>query len=43
MISNLDAAVIDEALQAVPYASFLASILSQQDHPWLVKAALEGH
>ncbi len=42
MLSNLDAAVIIEALRAVPYASFLASILSQQDHPSLVKSALEA-
>ncbi|OAA60498.1 Hect domain containing protein [Niveomyces insectorum RCEF 264] len=42
MLSNLDTDIIREALKAVPYASFLASILSQQDHPSLVKFALEA-
>jgi len=42
MLSHLDTGIIIEALKAVPYASFLASILSQQDHPLLVKAALSA-
>src|SRR3569833_112127 len=42
MLSNLDSDIIAEALRAVPYASFLASILSQQDHPSLVKCALDA-
>jgi E3 ubiquitin-protein ligase TRIP12 len=32
MLSNLDKEILMEALQALPYASFLAAILSQQDH-----------
>ncbi|KAL1853332.1 Ubiquitin fusion degradation protein 4 [Paecilomyces lecythidis] len=41
MLQNLDAAVIEEALRTVPYASFLAAILSQKDHPSLVSLALQ--
>ena len=32
MLSNLDKDILMEALRSVPYASFLAAILSQQDH-----------
>lgn len=42
MLSNLDVDILIEALKAVPYASFLASILSQQDHPSLVMYALQA-
>ncbi|KKY13545.1 putative thyroid hormone receptor interactor 12 [Diplodia seriata] len=42
MLSNLDADILKEALRAVPYASYLASILSQQDHPSLVTFALQA-
>lgn len=42
MFSNLDASILIEALRTVPYASFLASILSQQDHPSLVTSALKA-
>lgn len=42
MLSNLDRDIILEALKEVPYASFLASILSQQDHPSLVGLALQA-
>ncbi|KAH8903076.1 hypothetical protein BR93DRAFT_987001 [Coniochaeta sp. PMI_546] len=42
MLSNLDVDILVEALKAVPYASFLASILSQQDHPSLVMYALQA-
>ena len=42
MLSNFDRDIILEALKAVPYASFLASILSQQDHPSLVISALQA-
>ncbi|KAI9781753.1 MAG: Ubiquitin fusion degradation protein 4 [Geoglossum umbratile] len=42
MISNLDTDILEAALRTVPYASFLASILSQQDHPTLVTAALQA-
>ncbi len=42
MLSNFDRDIILEALRAVPYASFLASILSQQDHPSLVSSALQA-
>jgi E3 ubiquitin-protein ligase TRIP12 len=42
MLSNLDQHVLAEALAPVPYASFLASILSQQDHPSLVILGLQA-
>ncbi|PQE21443.1 HECT-domain-containing protein [Rutstroemia sp. NJR-2017a BBW] len=42
MLSNLDKDILMEALRAVPYASFLAAILSQQDHPSLVNYALQA-
>ncbi|KAL9101885.1 MAG: hypothetical protein Q9163_002906 [Psora crenata] len=42
MLSNLDVKILDAALPTVPYASFLASILSQQDHPSLVTSALKA-
>lgn len=42
MLSNLDSSILEDALRSVPYASFLASILSQQDHPSLVLAALQA-
>jgi E3 ubiquitin-protein ligase TRIP12 len=42
MLSNLDTEVIQEALRPVPYASFLASILSQEDHHSLVLLALQA-
>ncbi|KAL5911382.1 Ubiquitin fusion degradation protein 4 [Pyricularia oryzae] len=42
MLSNLDTEILTEALKVVPYASFLASILSQQDHPSLVMYALHA-
>lgn len=42
ILSNLETTVIEEALRPVPYASFLASILSQEDHPSLVMFALEA-
>ena len=42
MLSNLDTQVVEDALRPVPYASFLASILSQEDHPSLVMFALRA-
>lgn len=42
MISNLDTSILEHALRTVPYASYLASILSQQDHPALVVCALQA-
>lgn len=42
MLSNLDVGILEESLRTVPYASFLASILSQQDHPSLVASALKA-
>jgi E3 ubiquitin-protein ligase TRIP12 len=42
ILSNLDTSVVTEALRPVPYASFLASILSQEDHPSLVMFALQA-
>ena len=33
MLSNLDTSILEDALRTVPYASYLASILSHQDHP----------
>ncbi|KAL2819586.1 hypothetical protein BDW59DRAFT_151390 [Aspergillus cavernicola] len=40
MLQNLDVTLIEEALRSVHYASFLAAILSQKDHPSLVSSAL---
>lgn len=42
MLSNLDEGILAEALIPVPYASFLASILSQRDHPSLVMLGLQA-
>ncbi|PFH62024.1 hypothetical protein XA68_15460 [Ophiocordyceps unilateralis] len=42
MLSNLDEVILSEALTPVPYASFLASILSQRDHPSLVMLGLQA-
>ncbi|KAL9610178.1 MAG: hypothetical protein Q9167_005106 [Letrouitia subvulpina] len=42
MLSNLDTTILEDALLTVPYASYLASILSQQDHPTLVTFALQA-
>lgn len=42
MLSNLDTGILKDALRTVPYASYLASILSQEDHPSLVTAALKA-
>lgn len=42
MLSNFDESILGEALTPVPYASFLASILSQQDHPSLVMLGLQA-
>lgn len=42
MLSNLDTDILEEALRTVPYASYLASIFSQQDHPSLVTYALQA-
>jgi len=42
MLSNLDKPILLDALKPVSYASFLASILSQQDHPSLVMYALQA-
>ena len=42
MLSNLDTDILEEALRSVPYASFLASIFSQQDHFTLVTYALQA-
>ncbi|KAI1074188.1 hypothetical protein F5B20DRAFT_564491 [Whalleya microplaca] len=41
MLSNLDRDILVDALKSVPYASFLAAILSQQDHPSLVMSAIQ--
>ncbi|KAK4695182.1 E3 ubiquitin-protein ligase TRIP12, partial [Lecanoromycetidae sp. Uapishka_2] len=42
MLSNLDTLILEDALRTVPYASYLASILSQEDHPTLVMAGLKA-
>ncbi len=42
MLFNLKTDILMDALRPVPYASFLASILSQQDHPTLVTYALQA-
>src|SRR5690606_15275015 len=39
---NLDEGILIEALKSVPYASFLAAILSQQDHSSLVMLGLHA-
>ncbi|KAI1178387.1 HECT-domain-containing protein [Nemania sp. FL0916] len=41
MLSNLDKDILIDSLKSVPYASFLAAILSQQDHPSLVMYAVQ--
>lgn len=40
MLHILEPSLIEDALGTVPYASFLAAILSQKDHPSLVSLAL---
>ena len=42
MLSNVNPSILESALRAVPFASFLASILSQQDHSDLVLRALQA-
>jgi len=42
MLSNLDNSILIDALRTVPYASYLASILSQEDHPSLVTSGLKA-
>ncbi|KAK3058409.1 hypothetical protein LTS18_011360, partial [Coniosporium uncinatum] len=42
MLSNFDTAILEDSLRSVPYASFLAAILSQQDHSTLVTFALQA-
>jgi E3 ubiquitin-protein ligase TRIP12 len=42
MLSNIDVNILQEALNSVSYPSFLASILSQGDHPSLVSYALQA-
>ncbi|KAJ4306013.1 Ubiquitin fusion degradation protein 4 [Collariella sp. IMI 366227] len=42
MLSNLDEQILVDALKPVSYASFLASIISQQDHPSLVLFAIHA-
>ncbi|RDW85643.1 hypothetical protein BP5796_03968 [Coleophoma crateriformis] len=42
MLSNLNKDILMEALRSLPYASFLAAILSQKDHPSLVNYALQA-
>ncbi|SPQ23273.1 189bd293-327b-4769-834e-659ccf053fcb [Thermothielavioides terrestris] len=42
MLSNLDEQILVDALKPVSYASFLAAIISQQDHPSLVLSAIHA-
>lgn len=42
MLSNVDVDILEEALRNVSYSSFLAAILTQQDHPTLVTFALQA-
>ncbi|KAI1842044.1 hypothetical protein JX266_011799 [Neoarthrinium moseri] len=42
MLSNFDKDILVDALKSVPYASFLAAILSQRDHPSLVLSAIQA-
>lgn len=41
MLQDLDVSIIEDSLRAVPYASFLAAILSQKDHLSLVALSLQ--
>ena len=41
MLSNLEIPVLEDALRGVPYASHLASIMSQDENPMLVTFALQ--
>ncbi|KAK2734632.1 Ubiquitin fusion degradation protein 4 [Myotisia sp. PD_48] len=41
IFETLDAQIIEESLRPVPYASFLAAILSQKDHVSLVALSLQ--
>lgn len=42
MLSNFDTDILEQALRGVPYASHLASILTQQESPSLVTYALQA-
>ena len=42
MLSNIETSILENALRAVPFASYLAAMLSQQEHPSLVIAALQA-
>ena len=42
MLSNFDTDILEDSLQGVPYASHLASILTQQENPCLVTFALQA-
>ncbi|KAF1809810.1 hypothetical protein P152DRAFT_150684 [Eremomyces bilateralis CBS 781.70] len=42
MLSNLDTDILHDALRSVPYASFLASMLTQLDNPSLITYALQA-
>ncbi|KAK5124884.1 hypothetical protein LTR85_001074 [Meristemomyces frigidus] len=42
MLSNFDTEILEEALRGVPYASHLASILTQQENASLVTYALQA-
>ena len=42
MLSNLDVSMLEDALRSVQFASYLAAILSQEDHPSLVLPALQA-
>ncbi|KAI9712839.1 MAG: Ubiquitin fusion degradation protein 4 [Bogoriella megaspora] len=42
MLSSLDTQILEDALRVVPFASYLASILSQEDHATLVTCALQA-
>lgn len=41
MLSNFDSSVVEEALEDIPFASHIASILTQQENPLLVTCALQ--
>lgn len=42
MISNMDSDILESALSGIQFASHLATILSQQDHPTLVFSAIDA-
>ena len=42
ILSTLDTLILEEALRTVPYASYLSSILSREDHASLITSGLKA-